>query len=131
MASHEPKPDIQAQHAEDQPPQKPQTGNTVDYVLSQGYINVSIEDRAAALNMARQLDPGPPLGSYRNLAFVATMMVACMCSGDNGEWGNGVSADHQVSTARSCPRSTRWTRLKPTLPLTSTRAVREVLISSL
>lgn len=59
---------------------------TLDQVLARGFgAHVSNEDRAAALNMARAADPGPSVYSWRYMQFVMLALVACVCSGDNGE----------------------------------------------
>lgn len=65
--------------------QKAPTG-TLDQVLAHGFgTHVSNEDRAAALKIARDADPGPAFTSWRYIRFIALAMVACVCSGDNGE----------------------------------------------
>jgi hypothetical protein len=46
---------------------------------------MSAEDRAAALRLAQQADPGPPIASMRTVIFTGIVLVVCMCSGDNGE----------------------------------------------
>ena len=90
---HEAKgPQTEIHHANDPVTEhkKPHTGaTTVDYVLAHGYQNSTVEDRTAALAIARGLDPGPRIGSWRNVSFIGTMLVACMCSGDNGEPAEG------------------------------------------
>ena len=68
------------------PPEKPQNKGVIGHVLASGIHNVSSEDRAAALNAAREVDSGPRFGSLASVSFVFTMVIACMCSGDNGEF---------------------------------------------
>lgn len=59
---------------------------TIDQVLAHGIgADVSNEDRAAALKIAREADPGPAFNSVRYFRFILLALVACVCSGDNGE----------------------------------------------
>lgn len=59
---------------------------TLDQVLASGAETlVSNEDRAAALKIAREGDPGPAFTSWRYMRFIMLAMVACVCSGDNGQ----------------------------------------------
>lgn len=57
----------------------------IEQVLGNGFgSHVSSEDRAAALKIAREADPGPAFNSIRYMRFTMLAMVACVCSGDNG-----------------------------------------------
>jgi hypothetical protein len=73
-------------------------------------FHMSAEDRAVALRLAQEADPGHATFSYRNFVFVCIVLVVCMCSGDNGECievfaGQGLTC--QALTGRSCHLSTR------------------------
>jgi hypothetical protein len=58
--------------------------DTVAAVMKGGVHDMTVEDRATALRLAHEADPGPPLGSLRHIQFVFMILVVCMCSGDNG-----------------------------------------------
>ncbi len=45
---------------------------------------MTAEERAAALKIAQDADPGPDTLSYRSFVFTLIVLVVCMCSGDNG-----------------------------------------------
>ena len=51
-----------------------------------GHDGMTLEERAEALREAQKLDPGMPSWSWRSFKFVMSIMVVCMCSGDNGKW---------------------------------------------
>ncbi|WRT66050.1 uncharacterized protein IL334_003002 [Kwoniella shivajii] len=53
---------------------------------------MTAEDRAAALKLALDADPGIPVQSWRMVHFVAMMMVICMCGGDAGFDGTVMGA---------------------------------------
>lgn len=56
-----------------------------------GSYNLTEQDeRAIALKLARQADPGLSYASWRGLKFIFLALVICMCSGDNGKCGCGV-----------------------------------------
>lgn len=53
--------------------------------VMKGYVHdMSIDDRATALKLAQEQDPGPKTASWRYFQFVMMILVVCMCSGDNG-----------------------------------------------
>jgi hypothetical protein len=90
--------------------------DTVGAVLAGQVHDMSIEDRATALRLAQQQDPGLDPFSWRMVKFTLIVLVCCMCSGDSGTWTGPLllilqpssRADHaQASTAPSCPLSTR------------------------
>lgn len=70
------KDDVFVQHDEDK----------VDDVLKPDVRGTTIEDRATALSIAQKADPGLKPGSWRSIQFTLIILVACTCSGDNGEW---------------------------------------------
>lgn len=47
---------------------------------------LSPEERATALRLAMEADPGPDILSRRYMLFVFTAFIAIMNSGDNGEF---------------------------------------------
>lgn len=58
--------------------------DTVGTVLAGQVHDMSLEDRAAALSLAQQADPGLEPFSWRMFTFTLIVLVCCMCSGDNG-----------------------------------------------
>ncbi len=64
---------------------KPTQDGKIDALLGGEFQSMRVEDRQAALELARQIDPGPPILSMRYFGFVLTCLCTCMCSGDNGE----------------------------------------------
>lgn len=46
--------------------------------------HMDMEDRATALKLAHDADPGPPIFSKSMALFVFYTLICCMCSGDNG-----------------------------------------------
>jgi hypothetical protein len=58
--------------------------DTVGKVLAGQVHDMSLEDRAAALRLAQQADPGLEPFSWRMFTFTLIVLVCCMCSGDNG-----------------------------------------------
>jgi hypothetical protein len=58
--------------------------DTVGTVLAGQMHDMSLEDRAAALRLAQQADPGLEPFSWRMFTFTLIVLVCCMCSGDNG-----------------------------------------------
>jgi MFS family permease len=51
-----------------------------------------MEDRAVALKLAQDADPGPPAASWRMVKFTLMVLVVCMCSGDSGFDGTVMSS---------------------------------------
>lgn len=47
---------------------------------------LSPEERATALRLAMEADPGPDILSWRYMLFVFTAFIAILNSGDNGEF---------------------------------------------
>jgi hypothetical protein len=58
--------------------------DAVNAVLAGQVHDMTIEDRATALKLAQQADPGPAAFSYRSFVFTCMVLVVCMCSGDSG-----------------------------------------------
>lgn len=58
----------------------------VELVMKGAVHDMSPEDRATALQLAHEADPGPNVWSLRYLRFSLMLLVVCMCSGDNGEY---------------------------------------------
>lgn len=58
--------------------------DTVPAVMKVAVHDMTVEDRATALRLAHEADPGPPVMSFRYVRFVLMVLVICMCSGDNG-----------------------------------------------
>lgn len=54
--------------------------------------HLTMEDRAVALKLAQDADPGPPAASWRMVKFTLMVLVVCMCSGDSGFDGTVMSA---------------------------------------
>ena len=54
--------------------------------------NLTMEDRAVALKLAQDADPGPPAASWRMVKFTLMVLVVCMCSGDSGFDGTVMSS---------------------------------------
>jgi hypothetical protein len=86
-------------------------GNPLDRMLAGQAHDLTAEDRMTALAIAQEIDPGPPVMSWRMLCFVGYVLVTCMCSGDNGEasakshyLNADVNVPFQDSTERSCLR---------------------------
>lgn len=48
-------------------------------------LPMSAEERAGALKIAMEQDPGPNILSWRYMSFVFTAFIAILNSGDNGE----------------------------------------------
>jgi hypothetical protein len=48
------------------------------------FAHMSGEERTTTLRLARELDPGPSLGSLRHITFVMSMFVVLICSCDSG-----------------------------------------------
>jgi hypothetical protein len=48
------------------------------------FSTMTAEDRATALKLANEADPGPPIASYRFLCFIATCFVVIVNSCDTG-----------------------------------------------
>lgn len=48
------------------------------------FAHMSPEERQAAMQIARSVDPGPAAFSSRNLRFIASLIVVIMCSCDTG-----------------------------------------------
>ena len=46
--------------------------------------HMSPEERAAAMKLAREIDPGPSLGSLRHIQFLLSAAVVIVCSCDTG-----------------------------------------------
>jgi hypothetical protein len=46
--------------------------------------HMSPEERAAALKLAQEIDPGPSIWSLRYLQFIFSLLVVIVCSCDNG-----------------------------------------------
>jgi hypothetical protein len=47
--------------------------------------HMSPEEKAAAIKLANDADPGPPLGSWRYLKFLVTAFLVILNSGDSGK----------------------------------------------
>ncbi|KAI9633105.1 general substrate transporter [Dioszegia hungarica] len=47
-------------------------------------VHMSMEERTAAFALARELDPGPPVFSWRYLNFFMSIVVVLVCSCDSG-----------------------------------------------
>ncbi|RSH89116.1 hypothetical protein EHS25_002782 [Saitozyma podzolica] len=71
--------------------------DTVAAVMKGGVHDMTVEDRATALRLAHEADPGPPLGSLRHIQFVFMILVVCMCSGDNGFDGTVMSSINSMT----------------------------------
>jgi hypothetical protein len=65
----------------------PSDANPLERILAGHGHDMTAEDRMTALRIAQDIDPGPPIASWRMLCFTGYAMVTCMCSGDNGEFG--------------------------------------------
>lgn len=50
--------------------------------------HMTAEEKAAAIKLANDADPGPPLFSWRYMKFVITALLVILNSGDNGEYGS-------------------------------------------
>ena len=63
-----------------------QVENTQDVsAIAQAKVrDMSFEDRAAAMRIVHEQDPGIPPWSPRMVKFVLMAMVVCMCGGDSG-----------------------------------------------
>ncbi|RSH89841.1 hypothetical protein EHS25_001827 [Saitozyma podzolica] len=71
--------------------------DTVGTVLAGQMHDMSLEDRAAALRLAQQADPGLEPFSWRMFTFTLIVLVCCMCSGDNGFDGTVMSSINSMS----------------------------------
>jgi hypothetical protein len=47
--------------------------------------HMSPEEKAAAIKLANDADPGPPLGSWRYFKFLVTAFLVILNSGDSGK----------------------------------------------
>ena len=48
------------------------------------FAYMSAEERAAAMKLARELDPGPSIGSLRYIQFLLSVSIVIACSCDTG-----------------------------------------------
>ena len=65
-------------------PNKEKTRHTEDVSPAPGLHAMSAEDRAAALRLANEADPGPALGSWGHIQFLMMCSVVIVCSCDTG-----------------------------------------------
>jgi hypothetical protein len=82
---------------------------------------MSPEERAGALKIAMEQDPGPNILSWRYMSFVFTAFIAILNSGDNGQSIHfmllvmALETDGQDLTVPSCPLSTLWSNFRASL----------------
>ena len=79
---------------------------------------MTAEERAGALKVAMELDPGPDILSWRYMYFVFTAFIAILNSGDNGQLliypsRSRAVTNEQVSMERSCHPLIPWSSSKP------------------
>jgi hypothetical protein len=56
-----------------------------DGIVNKGQVHeMSAEDRATALKLAMEADPGIPMMSWRMVQFVLMTITVCVCGGDSG-----------------------------------------------
>lgn len=61
------------------------------------FAHMSAEERAAAMKLAREADPGPATFSIRYLQFLLTVIVVLLCSCDNGFDGTIMSSVNSMT----------------------------------
>ena len=59
--------------------------------------HMTAEDRATALRLAMDADPGIPAASLRYVKFVLMMLAICLCGGDSGFDGTCLSSINSMS----------------------------------
>lgn len=74
--------DIDEKHADKEMTQHIE-GNNATFE-NRHFSSMTAEDRATALKLANEADPGPPIASYRFLCFIATCFVVIVNSCDTG-----------------------------------------------
>ena len=68
---------------------------------NRNFSSMTAEDRAAALKLAHEADPGPGLFSYRFLCFIATCFVVIVNSCDTGFDTTIMSSVNSMTTFQS------------------------------
>jgi len=68
---------------------------------NRNFSSMTAEDRAAALKLAHEADPGPALFSYRFLCFIATCFVVIVNSCDTGFDTTIMSSVNSMTTFQS------------------------------
>lgn len=66
------------------------SGDKNEHITSVSVHHGVDDERAVALKLAREADPGLSYASTRGVMFICYALVICMCTGDNGEWGFGL-----------------------------------------
>ena len=66
-------------------PQMVDEKNDTTVVVKEDVTHMTAEDRATALKLAIEADPGIPPVSLRYFKFVLMMLAICLCGGDSGE----------------------------------------------
>jgi hypothetical protein len=65
------------------------------------FAHMSAEERAAAMKLALDADPGPGLLSWRYIQFFLSLLVVIFCSCDNGFDGTIMSSVNSMVTFQS------------------------------